>query len=58
MMPSDRSRRPTDAPRSGSSSITNTVEFASDIAAARKRSRKSAFCLVYGRLRVSSGSSQ
>src|SRR5215831_18080700 len=41
-MPSDRSRRPTDARRSGSSSMTNTVEVASDIAATRKRSRKSA----------------
>src|SRR5215471_10318020 len=44
-MPSDRNSRPTDARRSGSSSMTNTVEFASDIAAARKRSRKISLCL-------------
>src|SRR5262245_15437349 len=32
-MPSYRNRRPTEARRSGSSSMTNTVDFASDIAA-------------------------
>src|SRR5215472_6796373 len=31
-MPTDRSSRPTDARRSGSSSMTNTAEVASDIA--------------------------
>src|SRR5580692_2178724 len=34
-MPSDRSRRPTDARRSGSSSTTKTVEFASAITTTR-----------------------
>src|SRR6516225_7467610 len=33
-MPTDRNRRPTEARTSGSSSMTNTVAFASDIAAA------------------------
>src|SRR5882672_12276854 len=35
-MPSERNSRPTDARRSGSSSMTSTVEVGSDIAATRK----------------------
>src|SRR5262249_20656997 len=44
-MPSDRNSRPTDVRRSASSSMTNTVGVASDIAATR-RSRESACGLL------------
>src|SRR6516165_12021233 len=48
-MPSDSNRSPTEARRSGSSSMTNTVEFASDIAATRiKGSRKCALSRFTG----------
>src|SRR5215468_11109947 len=46
-MPTERNSRPTDARTFGSSSMTNTVEVGSDIAATHKN-RKTGLCLVAG----------